>query len=88
MTRMSPEQLSLDRPINTTGQLLVEGRVPEMFFREMVSAYGWTDATEVRTFGDVSKDNLQTYLELLTQKAVFKERVKRIGIIRDQGLSF
>src|SRR5437867_4189474 len=80
---MSPEQLSLDRPITTAGQLLVEGRVPEMFFREMVSAYSWTDAIEVRTFGDISKDNLQTYLELLTQKAVFKEKVERIGIIRD-----
>src|SRR6266705_3470678 len=83
MTRMSPEQLSLDRPITTSGQLLVEGRVPEMFFREMISACGMADAVEVRTFGDVSKENLQTYLELLTQKAAFKERVKRIGIVRD-----
>ncbi len=83
MTRTSPEQLSLDRPITTSGQLLVEGRVPEMFFREMVSACGLAEGVEVRTFGDISKDNLQTYLELLTQKAVYKERVKRIGIIRD-----
>jgi len=83
MTRMSPERLSLDRPITTDGQLLVEGRVPEMFFREMIAAFGLTTAVEARTFGDIGKENLQTYLELFTQKAVFKERVKRIGIIRD-----
>jgi len=80
---ISPESLSLDRPIHTAGQLLVEGRVPEMFFREMIAAYGLANAVEARTFGDISKGNLQTYLELLTQKAVFKERAKRIGIIRD-----
>lgn len=83
MIGLSPEQRSLDRPVTAEGQLLVEGRVPEMFFRELVSAYGLEKAVEVRTFGDISKDNLQTYLELLTQKAVFKERVKRVGIIRD-----
>lgn len=83
MTRLSPEQLSLDRPITTEGQLLVEGRTAEMFFREMISACGLADAVEARTFGDVSKDNLQTYLELCSQKAMFKERVKRVGVIRD-----
>src|SRR5258708_7622332 len=81
--RLSPEQESLDRPITTTGQLLAEGRTPEMFFREMIIACGFQKEMEVRTFGDVSKDNLQTYLELFTQKAAFKERVKRMGIIRD-----
>ena len=60
MTPKSPEQQSLDRPITTAGQLLVEGRVPEMFFREMVSACGCADAVEVRTFGDINKHNLQT----------------------------
>lgn len=83
MSGGSPESLSLERPIQAAGQLLVEGRVPEMFFREMVAAYGLASAVEVRTFGDISKGNLQTYLELLTQKAAFKERVKRLGIIRD-----
>ena len=78
-----PERNSLDRPITTAGQLLVEGRVPEMFFREMVEAWGISGAVEVRTFGDISKPNLQTYLELLVQKAVFKATVKRLGIIRD-----
>ena len=58
-----------------------------MFFREMIAAYGLANAVEARTFGDISKDNLQTYLELLTQKAVFKERVKRVGIIRDAEVS-
>ncbi len=79
----TPEQQSLERPITTTGQLLVEGRVPEMFFREMIIACDLQASVEVRTFGDVNKENLQTYLEIFTQKAAFKERVKSLGIIRD-----
>ena len=78
-----PEQQSFDRPITTPGQLLVEGRVPEMFFREMIAACGCESLLEVRTFGDISKDNLQTRLELFAQKAAFKERVKRLGVVRD-----
>jgi hypothetical protein len=54
-----PEQRSLDRAITTEGQLLVEGRVAEMFFREMIAASGLASSIEVRTFGDVSIDNLQ-----------------------------
>src|SRR5437879_1188602 len=81
--QLSPEQLSLDRVITTPGQLLVEGRVPEIFFREMIAAQSLGGALEVRTFGDISKDNLQIYLELLTQKPAFKERVRRLGIVRD-----
>jgi hypothetical protein len=77
------EESSLERPITTEGQLLVEGRVPEMFFREMVAAYDLENLLEVRTFGDISKDNLQTYLEIFAQKAAFKQKVKRLGIIRD-----
>lgn len=77
------EEESLKRTISASGQLLVEGRVPEMFFREMVAAYGLADAVEVRSFGDVSKDTLQTYLGLFCQKAAFRERVQRLGIIRD-----
>jgi hypothetical protein len=54
-----------------------------MFFREMAAAHGLGNAVEVRTFGDIGKRNLQTYLELFTQKAAFKERVKRLAIVRD-----
>jgi len=78
-----PERQSLDRTITTPGQLLVEGRGPEVFFREMVANCGFESSVEVRTFGDISKDNLQTYLEVFTQKAAFKERVKRLGVVRD-----
>jgi len=77
------ERKSLDRSINTAGQLLVEGRAPEMFFRELVEHMELKGSLEVRTFGDVSKDTLQTYLEIFTSKAKFKETVKRVGIIRD-----
>lgn len=83
MIGLSPEQRSLERAITTDGQLLVEGHVPEMFFRELITACGLANAVEARTFGDIGKKNLQTYLELFTQKAAFKERVKRVGIIRD-----
>lgn len=83
MSLREAERKSLERPIKAAGQLLVEGRVPEMFFREMVAAYGLADAVEVRSFGDVSKDTLQTYLGLFCQKATFRERVQRLGIIRD-----
>jgi hypothetical protein len=83
MIGQTAEQRSLERPITTGGQLLVEGRVPEMFFREMVSAFELANLVEVRTFGDIGKENLQTYLELFTQKAQFKEQVSRLGIIRD-----
>ena len=77
------EKDSIDRPITTAGQLLVEGRVPEMFFREMVAAYDLKDLVEVRTFGGNGKDNLRIYLEIFTQKPGFKQKVKRLGIIRD-----
>ena len=79
----SPEQRSLERAITTDGQLLVEGHVPEMFFRELITSCGLANAVEARTFGDIGKKNLQTYLEVFTQKAAFKERVKHVGIIRD-----
>lgn len=77
------EKESLERPVKTTGQLLVEGRVSEMFFLKMVAAYGMTETVEVRTFGNVGKGTLQTYLGLFCQKAAFRERVKQVGIIRD-----
>jgi hypothetical protein len=80
---VSPEQRSFDRPITTEGQLFVEGRVPEMFFREMIIACGLESRIEARTFGDINKNNLETWLELFCQKATFKEKVKRLGIVRD-----
>lgn len=82
-SRQTPEQLSLNRPIKAPAQLLVEGRVPEMFFRELVKTTGLETAIEVRTFGDIHKDNLQTFLELFCTRAAFKENVTRLGIIRD-----
>jgi hypothetical protein len=82
-SRQTPEQLSLNRPIKAPAQLLVEGRVPEMFFRELVKVAGLEAAMEVRTFGDINKDNLQTFLELFCTKAAFKETVRALGIVRD-----
>lgn len=71
------------RPIKAKGQLLVEGRTPEIFFLKLIQHLGLEDQVEVRTFGDVGKNTLQTYLEIFTQKSDFKERVTALGIIRD-----
>ena len=83
MSGRSPEELSQERAIITPGQLLVEGRSSEMFFREMIIACDLADKVEARTFGDVGKNTLQTYLEIFTHKPAFEEKVKRLGIIRD-----
>jgi hypothetical protein len=77
------ETASMKRDITAPSQLLVEGRTPEIFFRELVEQLGLTAGINVRTFGDVAKDTLQTYLEIFTQRAVFKEKVSRLAIIRD-----
>ncbi|MCI0535814.1 MAG: hypothetical protein L0Z50_11370 [Verrucomicrobiales bacterium] len=77
------ERKSIERPIRIAAQLLVEGRTPEIFFRELVQQVGLGDRIDVRTFGDIAKDTLQTYLELFSSKAAFKERVTRLAIIRD-----
>jgi hypothetical protein len=79
----TPEERSHKRDIRTHGQLLVEGRVPEMFFREMIKTCGLESSLEARTFGDITKDNLKTYLEIFTQKPAFREGVKTLGIILD-----
>ena len=55
MSPGGPEQRGLERPITTPGQLFVEGRGPEIFFREMTAACGFERSVEVRTFGDISK---------------------------------
>lgn len=82
-SRQTPEMLSLNRPIKAPAQLLVEGRVPEMFFRELIVAVGLEGAIEARTFGEITKSNLQTCLEFFAAKAAFKENVTSLGIIRD-----
>jgi hypothetical protein len=71
------------RPITTKAQLLVEGRTPEILFLALTQHLGLQDKVEVRTFGDKEKNTLQTYLEILTQKSAFKEKVAALGIIRD-----
>jgi len=73
----------MKRDVTAPSQLLVEGRTPEIFFRELVEQLGLTARINVRTFGDVAKDTLQTYLEIFTQRAVFKEKVIKLGIVRD-----
>jgi hypothetical protein len=74
---------SQDRPIQTAAQLLVEGRTPEIFFREFVAWLKMDDRIQVRTFGGVSKATFKTYLEGFSAKAAFKNQVTRLAIIRD-----
>jgi hypothetical protein len=73
---MTPEGASLDRPITAPAQLLVEGRTPEIFFREFVDELGLSEGVQVRTFGGIQ--SLQPYLELFTGKAAFKEKVTKL----------
>jgi hypothetical protein len=73
----------LERPIRASAQLLVEGRTPEIFFQAFVKALRLEGQVDVRTFGDISRQRLKTWLELFSRKADFKEKVHRLAIIRD-----
>lgn len=75
------ERKSLSRAIETPAQLLVEGRTPEIFFREMVEYLGLKDRIQVRDFGSIG--DLTDYLKDFTQLADFIENVTSLGIIRD-----
>ncbi len=75
------EKKSLLRQIRTPAQLLVEGRTPEIFFREMVESLGLKDQIQVRDFGSIN--DLTDYLKDFTQLADFLEKVTSLGIIRD-----
>ena len=72
---------SMKRRIQAPKQLLVEGRTPEIFFREWVEALGRKEAIEVRDFR--SLDELTDFLKVFTSYKEFKESVESIGIIRD-----
>jgi hypothetical protein len=72
---------SLKRDILAPKQLLVEGRTPEIFFRQWVEALGLKDKIEVRDYG--SLDQLTDFLKVFTGFKEFKETVNSIGIIRD-----
>ena len=72
---------SLKREIKASKQILVEGRTPEIFFREWIQALGLTDQIEVRDFGSLS--DLTAYLRVFTNLRDFRERVTSLAIIRD-----
>jgi hypothetical protein len=72
---------SMQRPIRAPKQLLVEGRTPEIFFREWVEALGLKGMVEVRDYG--SLDQLIDFLKVFTGRKEFKETVESVGIIRD-----
>lgn len=77
------EAINLERPIEAAAQLIVEGRGAEMFFREFVTDLGLTERLDVRTFGDINRGTLKHWLELFTRKPAFKQRVRRLGVVRD-----
>jgi len=72
---------SLERPIQAPKQLLVEGRTPEILFREWTEAIGLKGQMEVRDF--LSLSDLTDFLKLFATYKEFKENVTGIGIIRD-----
>ena len=73
---------SLRRPIQAKKQLLVEGRTPEIFFREWVEAIGLKGQVEVRDYQSLSQ--LTDYLKVFTGYKEFRELpVDSLGIIRD-----
>ena len=83
-TRPSPEQLSRDRPIQTPGIILSEGRTLEIFLRELIEKdLDLKDQVEARTFGDKEAANLRLFLNAFATKAEFRQRVRRLGIVRD-----
>jgi hypothetical protein len=72
---------SMKRPIRAPKQLLVEGRTPEIFFREWVQALGLDGKIEVRSYN--SLDDLPEFLKVFTGYKEFRESVQSVGIIRD-----
>jgi len=83
MTFGKAEAASLERPIKAPNQLLVEGKTSEMFFRELIAHERLADRIDVRSFGSIQKEHLQTYLEVFSQKPDFKNKVRSLGIVRD-----
>jgi hypothetical protein len=72
---------SLERPINAKKQLLVEGRTPEIFFREWIEALGLKEQVEVRDFRSIFE--LTPFLQLFTGYKEFREQVVSLAIVRD-----
>jgi len=72
---------SMKRPIRAPKQLLVEGRTPEIFFREWVEALELKGIVEVRDYGSLTV--LPDFLKVFTGYKEFKESVESVGIIRD-----
>lgn len=72
---------SLGRKIAAARQLLVEGRTPEIFFREWVAALGLGGQVEVRSYGSLNE--LTPYLKVFTGYKEFRTLVTTLAIIRD-----
>jgi hypothetical protein len=72
---------SLGRPIQAAKQRLVEGRTPEIFFREWVEALELEGDAEVRDYGSLA--DLTPYLKVFTTYKDFRELVNSVAIIRD-----
>lgn len=79
----TPEQRSQSREIRTPGVILVEGRTPEMFFREFIKHLQLANDVEAFTFGDKDSANLRLFLNTFATKAEFRQRAERMGIVLD-----
>jgi hypothetical protein len=72
---------SLARRISTPIQVLVEGKTPEIFFREMVEHLGSKDRIQVRDYEGIN--SLTAYLKTFANLEDFKEKETSLGVIRD-----
>lgn len=72
---------SLERSIKAPKQLLVEGRTPEIFFREWIEAVGLKGQVEARNYGSLA--DLAPYLKLFVSYREFSETVTSLAVIRD-----
>ncbi len=72
---------SLDEPITTAAQLLVEGYDSYLFSQELLKFMGFERRIEVRNFG--GNNDLKAFLELFGAKVDFNPVVRRLGIVRD-----
>jgi hypothetical protein len=72
---------SLGRPIKAPKQLLVEGRTPEIFFREWIEAIGLKGQLEVRDY--LSLNDLTPFLKVFTGYKEFRDMVTSVAIVRD-----
>ncbi len=81
VTLSGNRERSMARAIETSKQLLVEGRTAEIFFRQWIQDTNLQGQIQVRDFGSIAE--LTGYIKVFSNQKKFKEQVSSLGIIRD-----